>query len=109
MLAALAVAAAASVFAHASDVDTVLARRVALLRSGWDAAGLEADAARLLAGVGPDYTWADVNYTSGCSAQRSNWPAQVRRSVAFSPILTARRTTGTTSVSVRDGRMLRPC
>ncbi|KZW03001.1 galactose mutarotase-like protein [Exidia glandulosa HHB12029] len=65
-----------SVRAASSDVAAVLSRRVANLKSGWDAASLTADVQNLLSTVKADFTWPNVNYLSGCDAQRSNWPAQ---------------------------------
>lgn len=60
-----------------SDVDTILQRRIAGLTSGWDPASLTSSVASALSTVRDDFTWAAVNYASGCDAQRSNWPAQV--------------------------------
>ncbi|KAJ7183601.1 polysaccharide lyase family 8 protein [Mycena filopes] len=61
------------VSAQTSDLDTVRARRLSnIVGSSTGAANIALWQASLL----PNATWADVDYTSGCDANPSSWPAQ---------------------------------
>ncbi|VDB88720.1 unnamed protein product [Peniophora sp. CBMAI 1063] len=58
----------------ASDFDTILQRRLTFaIRSAGDASSV----GTWLDTLSPEGTWPDVDYTTGCPAQRANWPAEV--------------------------------
>ncbi|CAE6506425.1 unnamed protein product, partial [Rhizoctonia solani] len=59
--------------ANADDLETLYDRRVASVNRTTSAG--KSKIADYLATIQPDGTWAAVNYTAGCGAQRSSWPA----------------------------------
>ncbi|KAF9229321.1 polysaccharide lyase family 8 protein [Gyrodon lividus] len=58
------------------DINTIYQRRLVTIIE--DVSGDPADISSWIADLGPDGKWPDseVDYTSGCDAQRANWPAQ---------------------------------
>ncbi|KIJ68409.1 polysaccharide lyase family 8 protein [Hydnomerulius pinastri MD-312] len=58
------------------DIDTIYQRRLVTIVEG--ITGDPADISSWIADLGPDGKWPDseVNYATGCDAQRANWPAQ---------------------------------
>ncbi|KIJ43946.1 polysaccharide lyase family 8 protein [Sphaerobolus stellatus SS14] len=56
-----------------SDIDTLLSRRLVFLVQQQTSAS---SIAKWTSTLKSDGTWPDVDYTSGCDAQRANWPAE---------------------------------
>ena len=54
------------------DLSTVRSRRLSFITRNLDAS----DAPSWLSSLSANGTWPDVDYATGCSAQRANWPAQ---------------------------------
>ncbi|KAJ7573686.1 polysaccharide lyase family 8 protein [Mycena floridula] len=60
--------------ADASSLPDMLQRRVSVLIGSLGSAN---GVSTLLSSLNPSGQWPDVDYTTGCSARRSNWPASI--------------------------------
>lgn len=89
----------------ADDLNTILERRRPFVIQS----ALNVDSApSWLETFQPNGTWPDVIYTSGCDAQRSNWPAQLhwQRIVALASIYEGGYSTGNLSALVGNPQVL---
>ncbi|KAF9499708.1 polysaccharide lyase family 8 protein [Pleurotus eryngii] len=59
--------------ASAADIDVVRDRRLSIIVGGTTGA---TSISNWVSTLGADGKWPDVDYTTGCDAQRSSWPAQ---------------------------------
>ncbi|QRV76810.1 polysaccharide lyase family 8 protein [Ceratobasidium sp. AG-Ba] len=59
--------------AQADDIQTLYDRRLPFIVAGSSSSGNKTQT--YLTSLRADGTWPDVNYTTGCNAQRANWPA----------------------------------